>query len=439
MGLGKSAQAITAADQINAQRILVICPASVRINWLREFEKFSTRGLICGLVLQSSDLEICLRKTVAGGIVACSYDLATQIDVNLKLSAWLTAGTTSILILDEAHFLKSTTAKRSHAILAKGGLVHQAARVWALSGTPAPNNLAELWPMLRVFGIWNKSYDAFVSKFCQTRHTPYGQAISGHQNIPEFRALIKPIILRRKKADVMRDLPKIMFADVTVPAGPVDVELLFPEYYIFKRDAEFRADLEKQRRLLTAAVDLGGGGMGGLKMLESLTMTQVDQHKISTLRRYTGAQKVQSVVDLVKDELESGLEKIVLFAVHRDVIEGLREGLKDYGPVVVYGGTNPTRRQRNIDKFQRDPKTRVFIGNIQAAGTGINLTAAHHCLFVEQDWVPSNNAQAAMRLHRIGQTKPVTVRIVLLEDDELDRRIQMTLRRKTKDLVAAFD
>jgi SWI/SNF-related matrix-associated actin-dependent regulator 1 of chromatin subfamily A len=113
-------------------------------------------------------------------------------------------------------------------------------------------------------------------------------------------------------------------------------------------------------------------------------------------------------------------------------------GLSKFKPVTLYGGTSPETRQKNIDKFAKDPKTRVFIGNILAL-PGVDGLQNMCCnvLMVEPDWVPANNAQAIMRVRRIGQSRPVFVRSVILEGDGLDRRIGQVLRRKTKDLVEA--
>jgi SWI/SNF-related matrix-associated actin-dependent regulator 1 of chromatin subfamily A len=139
----------------------------------------------------------------------------------------------------------------------------------------------------------------------------------------------------------------------------------------------------------------------------------------------------------VRNELDAGLDKIVLFACHRMVIEGLREGLRKYGAVTLYGGTPPAKRQINIDKFQKDKRCRVFIANIQAAGTSVTLTAAAEAMFVECDWTPANNAQAAMRVHRIGQTRPVRIRYCSLANST-DEKVTDALRRKSRDELAIF-
>jgi SWI/SNF-related matrix-associated actin-dependent regulator 1 of chromatin subfamily A len=427
MGLGKSAQVITAADALEIERILVLCPASVRQNWTREFTKFSSRGLPSAALLtgaQSTTLP-------AVDILTCSYDLACKPTIASSLKHWLTSRSNSLLVLDECHFLKSTTAGRTHAVLAKDGLIHAAHRTWALSGTPAPNNVSELYPLLRCFGAWRDSYGAFVERFCRTRPTPHppGFTVCGHRDVEGFRELIRPVLLRRKKVDVMKDLPAILFSDVTIQACAVDEHAAFPHLMFTGREQELRDTLARDRLLIDAMVGSG-------KMTE---MVPAVAKSVSTLRRYVGLQKIQGVVDLVTDELSGGLDKIVIFAIHKAVIEELRTKLAAFKPVTLYGATPAEKRQANIDKFTTDKRCRVFIGNVLAAGTGINLTSACNVLMVEPDWVPGNNAQAVMRVHRIGQTRPVLVRYVLLAGDELDRRVQQVLRRKTKDLVAVFD
>lgn len=380
-----------------------------------------------------------LASVAEGGILTCSYDLATRPGINAELRAWLSGSRNTRLIPDEVHFLKSIDAGRSHAVLARGGLAACATGIWALSGTPAPNNLGECWPLLRVFGAYRNSYDAFIAQFCTTRHTPYGDVITGNKNIPEFRQLIAPWILRRLMKDVMPEMPPIRFDDVTVAAGPVDVEVFFPEYFMIQnRGNELKELIEKQRATLQAMVDLMGTGATGL---ESIGAALGENSPVSTLRRYVGLQRVQGVIDLVTDEFASGLDKIVIFCIHRDVIESLRVGLAKFGAVTLYGGTNPKTRQRNVDKFANDPKCRVFIGNIQAAGVAIDGLQKQCCevLLLEKYGVPGWMAQAIMRVRRTGQTRPVRVRSVRLHNDDLFNRVEAALYRKTRDLVAAFD
>jgi SNF2 family DNA or RNA helicase len=144
------------------------------------------------------------------------------------------------------------------------------------------------------------------------------------------------------------------------------------------------------------------------------------------LRQMIGVAKAPAIVDLVKDELDSGLDKILIYAWHTAVIDILAKGLADFSPVVINGATPIPLRQGIVDRFQRDPATRIFIGNITAAGEGITLTATNQVLFAEQSWVPKDNIQAAKRAHRIGQDKPVFVRFASFPgtiDDKITRAV----------------
>lgn len=429
MGIGKTAQAIRACDLIGAKRVLVLCPAVARLNWLREFQRFGMSPRTITPILSSKE-----RFDAHSQTIICSYDLTEKHLARLKKCAKWDA-----LILDESHYLKSLSTHRTKAVLGKDGLIHHANRTWALSGTPAPNHPGELWPLLYTFGVTPLKYDEYVEKFCNYYTTGFNtKQITGARRsaIAELRQTISKVMLRRKKEDVLTELPPISFHDIVVEASPVDidVETSFVQY-VFPNDRrhELEARLAEERAVVDGILSREAHLTNRMAALEALASG------VSTLRRYTGLQKTQKCAEMVADELESGAyEKIVIFAIHRDVIEGLRVRLSKFRPVTLYGATPPNKRDRNIEKFTKNPKCRVFIGNIQAAGTAITLTAAHQVLFVEQDWVPGNNAQAAMRCHRIGQKKPVTVRYAALANS-FDEKVAATLKRKTKDLVQIFD
>lgn len=423
MGTGKSAVAITACGLVGAKRILVLTTAVARINWTREFKKFSAAGLRIQPILSSKDAT-----PHATGYVT-SYDLVTAPPV-----AALLAGQWDVVICDESHFLKNPEAARTRAVLVD--LAHRSRRVWCLSGTPAPNHAGELWPILRTFGATPLGYDDFIKQFCTGYAFGKRFQITGSKNIDELKQLMQPYILRRRKTEVLKDLPPIMYADVVVEPGPVDVERFWPDIMMFGEQERLRtfARIAEQDAAIAAVVNVTGHGEPGVIALGAL------QGKVYDSRIYVGLQKVQSVVQMVSDEIEAGAyDKIVLFAMHRHVIVDLHERFKAKGfkPVMIFGGTDPANRERYIRKFQTNPACRVFIGQIQAAGTAITLTAAHHVGFVESSWVPGDNAQAAMRVHRIGQTQPVSVRFFALANSS-DEKIQQVLRRKTRDITRMF-
>jgi SWI/SNF-related matrix-associated actin-dependent regulator 1 of chromatin subfamily A len=399
MGLGKSYQLIMACDKVEAKRILVVCPATVRSTLANEFRR-----------RQQVDRQILVITEGRGYpslngpiVVIISYDLAVDPhwQTHLKVQ-W------DVIGFDEAHYLKSPDAQRTQKLIGKDGLAHRADRHWFLSGTIMPNHIGEIWPVLRVFFSAalllpnNKflSYEGFLERYCILVNSEFGVKVVGHKDLTPLRARLKDFVIRRKKRDVAKDLPPISFYDVPI-------ELPAPEVAEAEKDGTIGAEVMQWVNDAGSPISL------------------------STLSRLHGTAKVPAIVEMVKDSLASGVEKIVVFAWHRDVIEGIYKGLVDSVSVVgITGETSAGARDRAIERFQNDPVTQVFLGQIKAAGTGITLTAAHHVIFAEMSWCPADNAQAAMRVHRIGQTMPVTVRFAKLAGS-LDEAIISTLRRKT--------
>lgn len=432
MGLGKSAQAVRASDLIGAQRILVVCPASVRMNWRREFHRFSPVDRQIVVLMPG------MPSVPDPEVLVVSYEQAYNHRKILMARTW------DALILDEAHYLKEREARRTKAIYGYAnhpGLKHRAKRVWRLTGTPAPNNAGELYTHLRSAGLVSIAYWDFVFQFCTGFNHDYGFKITGHKNVEELKKILAPFMLRRTLMDVDMELPPFRFQEVVVPASKVELDPWFVEqihnsggkaefYHEIKvgeqtlKDALFQVDIDydfhTDKHLLSV--------MGGL------------QSALATYRRFTAMAKLPACLDIIEEELKNDpAHKVVIFAIHRSVIETTMERFRPFKPVTVYGNTPAEKKQKHIDRFIDDPHTRVFIGNIQAAGTGIDgLQKVAHCVeFLEQDWVPSNNAQALARVHRNGQTKRVRARVFLLENS-LDERITKALTRKTTELARIF-
>jgi len=398
MGLGKTAQAIAAARRVGAAHLLVIAPASVVETWRREIARFWPD------MAEGQSYQVFSYDRIVRFVKASTY--------------WLPDDAT--VILDEAHYLKTRTAKRTKAILGEkcdgvGGLVERAKHVFCLTGTPTPNNPSELWPMLRAVmphAISDAgkpmSYSKFIHRYCVLRDNGFGLEIVKGKNLAELRERMAPYILRRKKTEVMKDLPPIRFDHLFL-----DGELVLPP---------------SVSELLPHVISvLDTEGVAGL--------AKVAPH-VATLRRLTGLAKLAPAKAWIEDWLEAGGKKLVVFAHHREVIEGL--GMFGGRAVRLTGSSNPRERQAAIDVFQNDPHCRVFVGQIQAAGTGVTLTAASDALFVESSWVPAENEQAAMRIHRIGQTNACLVRFATLAGS-IDERIQRAVLRKTADITKLFN
>jgi len=235
----------------------------------------------------------------------------------------------------------------------------------------------------------------------------------------EFKTILKSMMLRRKSEVVLKDLPPIWWQDT-----PIEVENWSDTKHI-----EDPREKEAVDAILAHALteqDL------------SEKIERIAPH-IASLRRLTGVAKSRPIATQIAGELQDdAYDKIVIFAYHTDAIQNLYNTLKDYNPVVVAGGMATADRQASIDTFQSDPKCRVFIGQITACSTAITLTAANQVAFVEMDWVPSTNAQAAKRCHRIGQTKPVIVRTFGLVNS-VDEIVAKTLAKKARMISEALD
>lgn len=386
-GLGKSAQAIAACDMIEAQSVLVICPASLAINWEREVQKFAKTRF---------------------EFHAASYDKVAR-NLNDYMGSRYSA-----VIIDEAHYLKSREAKRTQAIygancdLVGYALASQADRVWLLSGTLMPNSPSELWTHLRALApelIGHESdkkrpmpFWVFAKKFCHVRQTAFGWQIGGGKNLDELKKVMGKFMLRRRKEDVL-DLPPMRWDTLYVEGRITGIPTA--------EAAQIKEVLEKQ----------GVDGLAGLA------------GHVATLRRMTAVAKIDPTVRYVKEFLEYSTESIVVFAHHKEVLDALYTELKEVA-VMVRGDTAQIARQKAVDDFQAGTK-RVFLGQIQAAGTGITLTKASNLLLVEQSWVPAENAQAAMRISRIGQVNACLVRAVTLAGS-IDEDIQRALLKKAE-------
>ena len=433
MGLGKSCQAIVACDMIGAKRILVICPAIARDNWAREFARFSPLDRSVVIFRTGKD------KPSNVGVNITSFDLASD----KKVRALLMANRFDVLIIDEAHFIKSRKATRTKVIYGAHcdgvkGLSGNSEYVWRLTGTPFPNNASEMWTHLRSAGIYRGNYYDFERNFCAGYQGDYGFIITGNRNVPALKNMLEDFMIRRTE---LKGLPPLTINTVVVPAGKVCLETHYIMDVLSEGKASVIAEIERQASALRESLSVirdnhDSRGHGTSLEERSLKVLEAMSTSAAKFRKYVALAKVPAVVETVVAELqEDKNKKIVIFAYHKSVIDQLNVDLEEFKPVKLFGGTPANRRQAFIDRFN-DPNSscRVFIGQVLAAGTAINLTVASDLIFVEQDYVPGNNAQAVMRCHRIGQDKPVRVRIFALAGT-IDERIEELLRKKMKTIA----
>jgi SWI/SNF-related matrix-associated actin-dependent regulator 1 of chromatin subfamily A len=298
MGVGKSAQAITACDLVGAKKVLVICRAVARINWQREFDKFS-KGKPELTITSYEGLRKILDQTTL------VFDVA---------------------IVDEAHYAKEPGAARTQSVLGKTGAVRRAKRTWLLTGSPTPNHAGELWTALYTFGRTRLSYDQFLERYCTSRVTSYGRQITGSavepDRIAELRGMLEPIALRRTKEDVNLELPPIFYSDLVVKPGPVELISCY-SFQKYVTPVDRTKDLEK---ILEDQLGVINGIVKGKFTDAAMKALEANAKSIMTLRRYQSMQKVEPVFELIAQELEDkAYEKLVVFAIHRDTIVNLQQ------------------------------------------------------------------------------------------------------------------
>jgi SNF2 family DNA or RNA helicase len=430
-GLGKSAQSIRAADALNLRRILVSCPAVARINWGREFAKFQIIPRKVFVITKSKDLI-----PEDAEVVVIGQDMLINTDMKRQLLSL----SFEALIVDEAHAFKNRISLRTKALYGdrlngQGGIISCADRVWILTGTPMPNNCSELFSHLRALfperlernGDGRFTYTQFIKHFCQVDFLHFGartvEKIRGNRNIPELKQRLSGIYVRRKKEQVLKDLPPRQWGTVVLEPPKRQINDI--------KKFEKGKDFDHIQAILDAA---NASHHSGDDTLADEILAQANLSAMATLRRMVGLAKVQPTVEFIQNEFEGGTEKIILFAYHKEVIEQINAALKVYSPVVLTGETSKSNRQKAIDNFQNDENTRLFIGQITAANSAITLTASDNVLIMEPSWTPAENVQAAARAHRIGQkSSSVMARYITLAGS-LDEDLTRVILRKTKQI-----
>ena len=412
-GLGKTIQAIGLANAIEAQRVLVVCPASIRLSWQREIREWSTLPRISTYpVLKSSD-----GISPYSNYVIISYDLARQEALHEALhdSQW------DLMILDEGHYLKSLEAQRTRAIFGGGRgrfqrtfLAEKAKRIVSLTGTPLPNRPRECYTLARAL-CWESidwtSYDEFTYRFNPSGRVSSGFIVEKKGRLPELQSRLRAnFMVRRLKKDVLKDLPDKRYEFTYVePNGDIR-EVLAKESLI-----EF-----DPQTLLNPDFKLEGS--------------------VATVRREMGEAMVPRVLDHVKYLLDIvELPKLVIFAHHRSVMNSLIESLHKYGVVVTRGGMGNAHKQNSVDSFSNDPDTRIFIGQLDTMeGVDGLQSVADHCVFAEPAWTPGRNEQCVDRLHRYGQHSNVVAQFLLAEGS-FNEKVLSSVLFKAHDIHESLD
>lgn len=418
MGVGKSATSVEALNRLQTllkwssdARVLIVCPKVVKSVWKRElvtwgFCKPSDITVVDGTFLKRASL---IKQKTKCTIIG--YEVARMLKhmPSLKEQGW------EAFVFDEAHRLKNRKSKTFRAIkqLTAPYRFAQPKPLFLLTGTPILNRPEEIWALLHI--LFPKVYSSFwkwVAEHCNTMPSRFGRGeeVVGLQDVERTKKSLEHLYIRRTKEEVL-DLPQKQYIPFYVELPP-DQRKLYE-----KMKKEFWVE-HRGKMTLTDSVVAQLVRLKQICVSPDLLDKETDE--------LTGA-KIDAIHELIED---SGDEKIVIFSQFATVIRRLEKQLRPLYPLVrLIGEDDDQSREDSVRAFQIDPKIKLFLTSIQAGGVGITLHAASIGIFTDLLWTPAVNNQAADRLHRIGQTRPVSI-YTLIGERTIDTRIMRLLKTK---------
>ena len=384
MGLGKTIQAIGYINlNSNIKTVLIICPASLKINWKQELEKWLVRPYKIN-ILNGKDLA---------DITIINYESVKKYFNLLTSQIW------DLLVLDESHYIKNYKAQRTKYITgffeSNGdkkswikGLKDYANQKILLTGTPIMNRPEELITQLKVLNHeLAKNPFKFMEKYVEKN--AWGGVI-GSRNLEELQYKLRTTcMIRREKKDVLTELPDKLRQIITLPKE------------ILKND-------NKTKEIVSYLSENWDVATGKLKS------SKIPFDEIAKIRHEQAIKKIPYLIEHIENVLEDE-DKVVVFAHHHDVINAIYEKFKDIS-VIATGEQSLKERNEAVDKFQNDPNIKLFIGSTEAMGVGITLTVSQTVIFAELEWRPGDLFQAEDRLHRIGQKNTVLVQYLVIDE-----------------------
>ena len=389
MGLGKTLEIIAvllarAADGAS----LVVAPTSVCGNWESEIRRFAP-GLVPKPVGARESAAEVVKTAGRGDVVIASYGLAVTKGDILASRHW------NGVVLDEAQAIKNAATKRAKGVKKLAAQFRVAA-----TGTPVENRLSEFWSL---FDFLNPGMLLSQEKFV-ARYTQDGMATAG------LKKLVSPLVLRRLKKDVLKDLP---------PKTEVN---LFVELESTER-AAYEACRRQALEAVEQAKEAGKAASAGMLVLRELTrLRRFCCHPSLVLPELVASAKLDALADLLAD-LREGDHRALVFSQYTDylAIVGNMVGKNGWSYQYLDGSTPRDERLERVERFQKGEGD-FFLISLKAGGFGLNLTAANYVILLDPWWNPAVENQAADRVHRIGQTEPVTV-YRLVAKDTIEERV----------------
>ena len=393
MGLGKTTSTIIAALETGAKKVLIVCPASLKINWQREIANYSDRSVYIAEGKKFSDEH---------DFVIVNYDILKNFhDTKEKEKSEIMKINFDLVIMDEAHMISNPQAQRTKIA---NDIASKSNRVWLLSGTPMTSRPMNYYNLLNlVDSPVAMNWMAYAKRYCNGFQFSVGKRkvwnVTGASNLDELRDRTSTHILRRLKEEVL-DLPEKIITPVYLRLKSKDYEELMGEYFDwYDQNPE-----------------------------ESSSLT-IQFSKLMKVRKVIAQEKIKNTIELAENIIEQG-KKVIIFTNFTDT---LNEIYNHFGKSAVYldGSCSKFHRQTAVDEFQTNDKIKVFVGNLKAAGVGITLTSAEAVIMNDLSFVPAEHSQAEDRSHRIGQKNSTSVYYPLFENT-IEGAIYDILNRKKK-------
>jgi SWI/SNF-related matrix-associated actin-dependent regulator 1 of chromatin subfamily A len=378
MGLGKTTSTIIAALETGAKKILIICPATLKINWKREIENYSDRPIFISEGKQFSTED---------DFVIVNYDIMKNFhDPKKKDESLILMSKFDLIIIDEAHYIKNAQAQRTKLI---NDITKSVDRLWLLTGTPMTSRPIDYFNLLSLIDSpVAKNWMAYVIRYCAGFQFKVGPRkiwnVQGASNLEELRDRTAGLTLRRLKENVL-DLPDKIITPVYLRLKSKLYEEVMGDYYNwYEKNPE-----------------------------ESKSLT-VQFTKLTKIRQIIADEKISQTIEIAENIIEQD-KKVIIFCNFTDSLNKITE---HFGKAAVKldGSMSKVERQFSVDQFQENDKVKVFVGNIKAAGVGITLTSAEAVIFNDLSFLPSDHAQAEDRAYRYGQKNNVLVYYPIFEN-----------------------
>jgi hypothetical protein len=386
--------AVIGAIESGAKKVLIVCPASLKINWQREISNYSDRRV---LIVEGRKWGSTFDFYIINYDIIKNYHTTDKSEDSDDYKLLVNEGF-DLAIVDEAHYISNTTANRTRLL---NDVLEKIPKVWLLTGTPMTSRPINYFNLLKIVDSpLTLNWQSYVRRYCKGYQFTVGNRkvwnTSGASNLDELRERTKSYVLRRMKTDIL-DLPEKIVT-------PVFVELTSKMY-----DEE----LEEFTRI-----------SNDKKNDETISVTL---NRLMKIRQLISYEKIPYTCELIDKCLEQG-KKVIVLTNFTMTLDMLHDKYKK-NSVTLDGRMNKDKRQENVDRFQTDDKIKVFIGNIKAAGVGITLTAAEVVIMNDLSFVPADHSQGEDRAYRYGQKNSVLVYYPVFENT-IEKVIYNILQKK---------